>query len=280
MRVLLPKNVIEACSMLASEQPTPMAGGTDLMVHWPVNLKAHDRLYMDVSRLWSMKAISWSDNLVLGGITTYWDVLGDERIGQEFPLLWAAARQVGAIQIQSRGTWTGNIVNGSPAADGVPVLMAYDAVVVLTSTRGERRVALSEFYSGYKKMDRRPDELITSIELPRRAYDVNVFEKVGPRRAQAITKVGFAAVHSSAGWRVVANSVAPTVCRCRAVEQMLESKAPVSSAADVLPALDRDITPIDDIRSTAEYRLKVMARLLYHDLFAGEDTGGQPGAPS
>jgi CO/xanthine dehydrogenase FAD-binding subunit len=280
MRVLLPKNVLEACSMLAAEQATPIAGGTDLLVHWPVNLKARDPVYMDVSRLLSLNGIWWSDTLILGGTTTYWDVLCDERVGREFPLLWAAARQVGAIQIQARGTWAGNIINASPAADGVPVLMAYDAVVVLTSSRGERRVALSEFYAGYKQMDRRADELVTSIELARRAYDVNVFEKVGPRRAQAITKVGFAATHSAAGWRVVANSVAPTVCRCRAVEGVLEGGAVVRGPGDLLAALAKDIAPIDDIRSTAEYRLKVMARLLYHDLFAREDTGRKPGATS
>src|SRR5437899_6305050 len=152
--------------MLAAEQAVPIAGGTDLLVHWPVNLKAHDRVYMDVSRLLSLNGIWWSDNLILGGTTTYWDVLCDERVGREFPLLWAAARQVGAIQIQSRGTWAGNIINASPAADGVPALMAYGAVVVLESQRGTEEVPLDGFYTGYKDMRRRPAQLIVAVRIP------------------------------------------------------------------------------------------------------------------
>jgi CO/xanthine dehydrogenase FAD-binding subunit len=278
VRVLVPSSVQQACALLAeSPSAMPIAGGTDLLVHWPVNLKAHEQTYVDLSGLVDLRRMTWTESsLVLGGLTTYWDVLCDQRAGHEFPLLWAAARQVGAIQIQSRGTWAGNIVNASPAADGVPVLMAYDAVVVLTSVKGSRRVALHEFYTGYKQMARRPDELLTAIELPRRgACDVSIFEKVGPRRAQAITKVGFAAVHSAAGWRVVANSVAPTVVRCRAVEALLEKGSRANGPGHLLPALARDVAPIDDIRSTAEYRRNVLARLLYHDLFGPRENAGR-----
>jgi xanthine dehydrogenase iron-sulfur cluster and FAD-binding subunit A len=125
------------------------------------------------------------------------------------PLLVAAARQVGAVQIQARGTWAGNIVNASPAADGVPVLMAYDAVVVLESVRGRVEVPLAEFYAGYKQMRRAVDELVVEIRVPRRAYALQRFFKVGARRAQAIAKVGLAVTRSAAGWRVVAASMAP-----------------------------------------------------------------------
>src|SRR5213079_3442717 len=115
------------------------------------------------------KPLGWTaDMLVLGGLTTYWDVIRDERTREEFPLLVDAARQVGAIQIQARGTWAGNIVNASPAADGVPVLMAYDAVVVLESWRGREEVPLDRFYTGYKEMRRRADQLVVGIRLPRR----------------------------------------------------------------------------------------------------------------
>jgi CO/xanthine dehydrogenase FAD-binding subunit len=259
--------------------PMPIAGGTDLLVHWPTNLKAHDRVYVDLSKLAELRPISWSDTtLTLGALTTYWDVLQEARACREFPLLPAAARQVGAIQIQSRGTWAGNIINASPAADGVPVLMAYDAVVVLTSSRGVERVPLCEFYTGYKQMARREDQLVTAIELPRRDYDVSIFEKVGPRRAQAITKVGVAMAQSNAGWRIVANSVAPTVRRCHSIEALLESGARMQSSQDLQPALAKDIAPIDDIRSTAEYRRTVLARVLYHALFAGNTDTRKGGA--
>ena len=268
MNVFLPSTLPEALDTLARDPAAvPMAGGTDLLVHWPVRVEAHDRTYLDLSRLDELKPVTWkTDELVLGALTTYWDVIQDERAGREFPLLVDAARQVGAIQIQARGTWAGNIVNASPAADGVPVLMAYDAVVVLQSLRGREEIPLDRFYSGYKDMRRRADQLVVAIRIPRRPYSFQVFEKVGSRRAQAIAKVGLAITHSSAGWRVVAASVAPTIRRCAAIERLLETGAKVVSPEDLFPAIATDVAPIDDIRSSARYRASVMARVLYHDL--------------
>src|SRR5213594_279318 len=185
MNVKLPGSVPEALDMLASDgAAVPIAGGTDLLVHWPVRVEAHERTYVDLSRLESLKPLSWAaDEVMLGGLTTYWDVIRDDRARQEFPLLVDAARQVGAIQIQARGTWAGNIVNASPAADGVPVLMAYDAIVVLESAAGREEVPLDRFYLGYKQMRRRTGQLVVAIRLPRRPYTFQVFEKVGSRRA-------------------------------------------------------------------------------------------------
>ncbi|HYL56496.1 MAG TPA: FAD binding domain-containing protein [Gemmatimonadales bacterium] len=268
MNVLLPSTLPEALDTLANDATAvPMAGGTDLLVHWPVRVEARDRTYVDLSRLDELKPLTWkTDELVLGALTTYWDVIQDARAGREFPLLVDAARQVGAIQIQARGTWAGNIVNASPAADGVPVLMAYDAIVVLQSLRGREEIPLDRFYSGYKDMRRRADQLIVAIRIPRRPCSFQVFEKVGSRRAQAIAKVGLAITHSSAGWRVVAASVAPTIRRCHAIERLLETGAQVAFPEDLFPAIARDVAPIDDIRSSARYRANVMARVLYHDL--------------
>ena len=269
MRVLFPRSIDEALAHMAGPSPpVPFAGGTDLLVHWPVNLAARDRTYLDLSGIAPLRAMQWNNGtLTLGAMTTYWDVIQDARCRDEFPILIEAAKQVGAVQIQSRGTWAGNIANASPAADGVPVLMACDAVVVLASTGGgETRIPLASFYSGYKQMARTPDQLITAIEIPRRRHSIAAFHKVGPRRAQAITKVGAAIARSDAGWRIVANSVAPTVRRCPAVEQLLTSAAPVTGTAGFMPALAADIAPIDDIRSTAAYRRTVLARLLYHSL--------------
>ncbi len=268
MNVLLPASLPEALNQLASDATAvPMAGGTDLLVHWPVRLEAHERTYVDLSRLDSLKPLRWTeDELMLGGLTTYWDVILDARARAELPLLVDAARQVGAIQIQARGTWAGNIVNASPAADGVPVLMAYDAVVVLESRSGQEEVPLDRFYAGYKQMKRRTDQLVVGIRIPRRRYTYQVFEKIGARRAQAIAKVGLAVTCSGAGWRVVAASVAPTIRRCPTVERLLEAGIPIASPEALLPAIAQDVAPIDDIRSSADYRTRVMARVLYHDL--------------
>lgn len=268
MRVLLPETLTEALEILsAEEEATPIAGGTDLLVHWPQQAENHTKTYVDLWGLKELRSYRWTEGeLVLGGLTTFWDVIQDPRAREKLPLLSQAARQVGAIQIQARGTWSGNIVNASPAADGVPVLMAYDAVVVLRSREATEEVPLEEFYLGYKEMRRRPDQLVTAIRIPHCAYDVQIFEKVGSRQAQAIAKVGLAITHSEAGWRVVAASMAPTVCRCRAIEELLEQGAPVASPAVLLPAIREDVSPIDDVRSTARYRETVMARVLYYSL--------------
>ncbi|MGH7243453.1 MAG: FAD binding domain-containing protein [Phycisphaerales bacterium] len=271
MNVLVPNTLAEACDLCAKQPDLiPLAGGTDLLVHWPLRQAEHDKTYLDLSKLRELRRITWSsDSLTLGALTTYWDVLQDPRAKSDFPLLLDSARQVGAIQIQSRGTWAGNIANGSPAADGVPVLMAYDATVTLTSNAGTRNVPLHEYYTGYRKSVRRPCELISSISLPIRKYDFAVFHKVGARRAQAITKIGLAITRepsNASPWRIVANSVAATVKRCPATEQLLASNAPIRLPNDFSNALSADVTPIDDIRSSADYRRTVLARLLYHSL--------------
>ncbi|MBN2448260.1 MAG: FAD binding domain-containing protein, partial [Phycisphaerae bacterium] len=157
----------------------------------------------------------------------------------------------------------GNIVNASPAADGVLALMASDARVVLRWKGGESEVALDEFYTGYKQMKRQPDQLITMIRVPRRRRKREWLHKVGARCAQAITKVGVAVVQDECGWRVVANSVAPFVCRCRNMEKAIACGVKFATPGDVARVLAGDVSPIDDIRSTARYRVTVLSRLLY-----------------
>ena len=265
MTVFMPTTLAKALEIRRDENATPMAGGTDLLVHWPEQLERHDRDYLDLWGLDELRRIEWSDDtLELGALTTYWDVVTDARVGAAFPLLVDAARQVGSVQIQSRGTWAGNIANGSPAADGVPVLMAYGATVVIASCEGCREVPLEQFYSGYKEMDLAPNELIVAIRIPNRTYRHQRFIKVGSRRAQAIAKVGAAIVSNGSGWRVVASSVAPTIRRCPEVEARISSREPLASPDDLLPALRADVSPIDDLRSTAAYREQVMSRVLYY----------------
>lgn len=266
MRVERPGGLAAALALLSDPDGplVPLAGGTDILVHWPVRPDARAREYLDLQRIDGLRGIRWSEEaLELGALATYWDAITDPRMGAEFPMLVEAARQVGAIQIQSRGTWAGNVANGSPAADGVPVLMALGAIVVLDSRQGRREVPLDAYYSGYREGARREDELIVAIRIPRRAHSLQRFVKVGPRRAQAIAKVGLAVARSDEGWRVVAASVAPTVRRCSAVERQLEERGLPGSPEDLDEALRADVAPIDDLRSTAEYRARVLARIVF-----------------
>jgi CO/xanthine dehydrogenase FAD-binding subunit len=182
-------------------------------------------------------------------------------------MLVAAAREVGGVQIQNRGTLGGNVANASPAGDTLPVLAAAEATIVLASASGERRVPFLDFHTGYRATVMRANELIVAIEVPR-VHGRQWWFKVGPRRAQAISKVMLAGVRPSrrtphpepgGGVRVAIGSVAPTVRRLRSTEDVLNAGG---SIEDACRALDAEIAPIDDVRSTAEYRRAVSARLL------------------
>ncbi|MEE9295879.1 MAG: FAD binding domain-containing protein [Phycisphaerae bacterium] len=268
MQVLSPTSVDEALTMMSGRDGpvTPIAGGTDLLVAWHHQPK-DDLTLLNLWHLAELHEFRFTDDhLELGALTTYWQTIESNRIAEEFPLLTEAALQVGAIQIQTRGTWAGNIGNGSPAADGVPVMMAYDAVVVLRSSSGTVEVPLDRYYTGYKQTVRKPDQLITAIRIPRRRRDVEWFHKVGSRSAQTISKVGAAVVKDDRGWRVAVNSVAPFVCRCRKLEQALDAGRSFQDPESIRRIVAQDISPITDMRSTAAYRETVLARLLFHFL--------------
>ena len=142
--------------------------------------------------------------------------------------------------------------------------MADDAIVVLRSEGAQRTVPLAEFYLGYQEMQLAQDELIEEIRVPLQQRKRERFDKVGSRRAQAIAKIGLATVEAADGWRVVAASLAPTVRRCPAVEALLDTGSRVENLEAFEAALSEDVTPIDDIRSTANYRMRVAARLLFY----------------
>ncbi len=267
--ILTPGSITEALRMLRDAGPNarPLAGATDLFVNRPARSTDRDETLVDLSGIEALRGHRWTDReLVLGALTTFWDIINDPAARDELPILPRAARTVGAIQIQTRGTWAGNIANASPAADGVPALMALDAELEITGQSGTKRVPLDGFYLGYKQMKMEPGQIITAIHVPRRRHVFSSFIKVGTRDAQAIAKVGAAIARSGRGWRIAANSMAPTVRRCRALENALEKKTPLASPGDLLPLLEQDLTPIDDIRSTAAYRMNVLARILYHEL--------------
>jgi CO/xanthine dehydrogenase FAD-binding subunit len=148
-------------------------------------------------------------------------------------------------------------------------LLVYDAALDLISVRGSRRVPYDRFHSAYKVMDLRDDEIIGSITLPRRQGSwIEMYRKVGTRKAQAISKVCVAAAAALENGRVrdvriACGSVAPVVIRCRTAEAALRGRVPDEALASVAAAaLEEDITPVDDLRSTARYRLHVARNLL------------------
>ncbi len=246
----------------------PFAGGTDLMVQLAAGTLTH-RQFVNVWGLRALRHVTVADDAVtIGALTTFSDVQKHELLGAEFPLLGRAAADTGGIANQNRGTIAGNVANASPAADTPPALLVYDATIELASTRGRRVVPYDRFHSGYKQMDLAPDELITAVRLPRRSGWIHHYRKVGARRAQAISKVCFAAAARVeqgriAEVRLAFASVAPTVVRAAQAEAALTAATPDrDTIREALDALHRDIAPIGDIRSTKAYRTTVAANLL------------------
>jgi CO/xanthine dehydrogenase FAD-binding subunit len=237
-----------------------------------VVLESGALLHQRFISLWGLPELSGiqvSDDLVsLGALTTYTDLLEHHILRTEFPLLCHAASQTGGVATQNRGTLGGNIGNGSPAADTPPALLAYDAELELISASGSRRIPYNQFHTGYKTSVLLPNEIIGRIYLPRQIGWTAKYRKVGTRRAQAIAKVCFAGAAQMDGGmvrdvRIAFGSVAPTVVRATAAEAVVRGRNLTGSAIDTaLAALDADIKPIDDIRSTAQYRLVVARRLL------------------
>lgn len=266
-----PRSLEDVLSLLANEPGVwkPFAGGTDLMVLLEAGKLTH-RNYINIWQLTELQGIEVSDaHVTLGALTTYTDVQAHSVLRDEFPMLCQAASETGGLAIQNRGTLGGNIVNASPAADSPPALLAYDAEVELVSIQGSRWLPYQGFHTGYKQMRIRPDELLTRIRLPRNSADViHYYRKVGTRKAQAISKVCFAATGRTNNGhiddvRLAVGSVAPIVVRCMQTEKALKGQKPdTATMKSAQASLLREISPIDDIRSTANYRLKVVTNLL------------------
>jgi len=257
--LLQPRSVADALKMLRDEGPlTPLAGCTDLYVALNFGTLRETR-FLDLWRLDPLRRIERRGRaLAIGALATFSDLIASPHVRRMLPMLAAAAREIGGVQIQNRGTIGGNVANASPAGDTLPVLAAADAVVVLQSTRATRRVPFNEFYTGYRRTVRRDDELIVGFEIPP-VRGRQWFRKVGTRRAQAISKVVVAGVVGDGGVRVALGSVAPTVVRAVRTEAAIARGASVAEAQQVLTD---EIAPIDDVRSTAEYRRRVAANLL------------------
>jgi xanthine dehydrogenase small subunit len=253
-----PRSLTDALKMLRDEGPlVPMAGCTDLYVALNYGTLKEAR-YLNLWRLHRLRTIEMRGGvLFIGAMATHSDLIRSAVVNRRLPMLAAASREVGGVQIQNRGTIGGNVANASPAGDTLPVLAAADAFVVLSSASETRRVPFTAFYTGYRQSVRRPDELIVALEIPT-VRGRQQFRKVGTRAAQAISKVVMAVVTGDEP-RIALGSVAPTVVRAVRTEAALAAGASIEEAQRLL--MD-EIAPIDDIRSTAQYRRRVAANLL------------------
>lgn len=246
-----------------------LAGGTDFMVEQemrrPYAPGGDVPTVFDVSRMAELRGIALEGGFLrIGAGATFLELRRSPLVVEHSPLITRMAADVGALQIQARGTFGGNLATGSPAADGVAALAAHDAVIVVKSVHGERHIPFSELQTGYKESSRAPEEIITRIDVPLAAPGTHFhWRKIGTRRAQAISKVALAAVVTVEGNQIVRcglgmASVGPTTAllpRTRAL--LLSTKLSALDDAAVDKAVEADISPIDDVRSTGAYRLHV-----------------------
>jgi CO/xanthine dehydrogenase FAD-binding subunit len=266
-----PRDLASTLERMAAEPGVwrPFAGGTDLMVLLEAGKLPHKK-FLNIWNLGELRGIEvTAEHVTLGALTTYSEVQRHEILAREFPLLCRAAAETGSVATQNRGTLGGNIANASPAADSPPALIVYDGEIEIVSAGGARWVPYASFHTGYKKMNLRVGELIRRIRLPRtHAGWKQYFRKVGTRRAQAISKICFAAAaRMDAGritdLRIALGSVAPTVLRAVRVEDLLRGEEPGGAILQAAQeALSAAIAPIDDMRSTARYRRNVARNLL------------------
>lgn len=272
MELLRPRSALEAAEIFAKvPHAIPLAGGTDFMVAWNAGL-LNRKTILDLAGVGEWGRIEKiPGGLRVGALVTHSRLQGDPVVRREFPLLVEACATIGAVQIQNRGTLGGNIGNASPAGDTFPSLAVYEPTLHLASRGGRREIPFQEVFAGVKRTTLRPGELIEAVELkflPRRPSR-QIFRKVGTRAAQAISKT----VAAGLLWlsrdgaveelRFALGSMAPTVRRLNEAEAFLAGQRLTPEVIeDAVELLARDVSPIDDVRSTRDYRLRVSGNLL------------------
>jgi CO/xanthine dehydrogenase FAD-binding subunit len=261
----VPEDLDGALAVLAESDDRgaimPLAGGTNLIVDLRARTVAPSAL-VSIGKIPEIRGIEIGGGRVrMGGRTTVSDMLRHAELGSLAPSLVESARMFAGQMVRNTATVAGNICSGSPAADLVPPLLALDAEVTLTSRSGSRTLALADFFHGYKRLECRPDELLTEVSWAEPAERAtNLFYKLARRKGDAITVVGVAVAMGVAdgkchGVRIALGAVAPIVKRAIAAEQMLEGE--VLTSASIEAASRRameEVNPIDDVRASAGYR--------------------------
>jgi CO/xanthine dehydrogenase FAD-binding subunit len=267
-----PTTVDAALSLLAADRWRILAGGTDF--YPALGDRAVTAPVLDISALEGLRGIRREDGPGKGGwrigaLTTWSDAISAD-LPPAFDALKQAARELGSVQIQNRATIVGNICNASPAADGVPPLLILDATVETASTQGLRHLSLADFILGNRATALRPDEIVTGVLIPDlSAQGRSHFVKLGSRRYLVISIAMVAArIETGANKRVAGARVSVGACsvvarRLRDLEQALIGKRLDESLAQaVSPAQFGLLTPLDDVRASAEYRNEAACELV------------------
>ncbi len=270
MNIIEPQNLKEVLEIKRNNpEVVILDGGTDLLAQWSSGFQRPETV-ISIAGLTELNDICIKEKyLVIGAGVKHSSIENSELIIKHVPILSVAAATIGAPAIRNMGTVGGNIANGSPAADLPPALLVHDSIINLASKDNSRSIALKDFYKGYKELDLRPDEIIVSISVP--VLDnkaVSRFRKIGSRKSQTISKVclGALAVLEDGAIkkiRLAAGSVGPYPQRLYATEKLLESAELTEKLIEQsAKSAASEVSPIDDVRSTAEYRSYALGALV------------------
>lgn len=274
----MPQQLDEALALIAEDLAEVLSGGTNLMIELRAR-KLRPEQVVSLDALSELRGIEVDGNrITLGARTTISDILRCDDMAEFGPSLLDAANLFAGQMVRNMGTVGGNIACSSPAADLVPPLMSLDAEITLVSSKGTRKVALNDYYLGYKKDVRAPDELITSVSWEKPAKNSsNSFYKLARRVGDAITVTGVAVTLTMDGdrcttARIALGAVAPTVFHATDAEKTLEGQILtddlITTAAQQAKAQS---SPIDDVRASAEYRLHTVGKLTHRLLTQARD---------
>jgi CO/xanthine dehydrogenase FAD-binding subunit len=269
-----PKNLDDAIAVVNSSGGQILAGGTDFYPALGERVPQGD--VIDISALREIRGISAEERYFrIGGLTT-WTEVARAPLPRCFDALKAAAREIGSVQIQNRATVAGNLCNASPAADSVPALLVLDAEVDLLSIAGSRRMPLAQFITGNRKTQKRADEILTAVLVPRQLENAaSAFLKLGTRKylVISISMVAVILETNSSGCisqaRVAVGSCSAVARRLFDLEKdLLGQPADPQIGSLVGPQHLATLSPIDDIRATAEYRRDASVTLVRRALRA------------
>jgi CO/xanthine dehydrogenase FAD-binding subunit len=277
--LIRPASLAEATDLLAARDYMLLSGGTDV---FPALVDRPPPVAMlDLSRLVEIRGIAARDGAIrIGGATTWSEIIAAP-LPPAFDALKAAAREVGSVQIQNRGTIAGNLCNASPAADGVPPLLALDAEVELVSSCGMRRLALADFVLGNRHTARAPDEILSAVIVPEpHACARSAFQKLGARRYLVISIVMVAVVvdctpaHTICDARIAIGSASVVATRLPVLEARLRGQKADADLAHTITADElAPLAPIDDVRATAVYRIDAARELIARALMQACEAG-------
>ncbi|TYC61723.1 xanthine dehydrogenase family protein subunit M [Rhodobacterales bacterium] len=263
-----PETVEDALHLMAGQPAKLLAGGTDFFP--ALGGRRTSDAVVDLTGIASLSGIARSGSSWRIGAMTRWAQIRDADLPRQFLGLQLAAREVGSIQIQNTGTIAGNLCNASPAADGVPPLLALDADVEIAGPDGTRVIPLFDFITGVRRTELKPGEIVTAVLVPDAPASRSAFLKLGARRYLVISIAMVAAnvVLSSGG---ALDGIAIAVGACSAVAQRLRKleenlTGTVPGSEDFQKAIAEyglhELTPIDDVRASADYRLAAVRTLI------------------